>query len=79
MSTAPIAALLARDAVEQQFREEEQFRADAPVRPTRRRGRVRLAAARALRRLADLLEPRPPLTPESARRASPAAHRGSPC
>jgi hypothetical protein len=73
MPTAPIAALLARDAMEQQFRE------DAPVRPTRGSGRVRLAGARALRRLADLLEPRPPLTPEPARRASPAAHRGSPC
>jgi hypothetical protein len=70
MTTAPIAALLARDAVEQQFRE------SAPAQPAR--GRVRLAGAQALRRLADRLEPRS-LRPEPARRASPAAHRGSPC
>lgn len=70
MSTAPIAALMARDAVEQQFR------GNAPAQPSR--SRVRLAGARVLRRLADRLEARS-LSPESGPRARPATHRGSPC
>jgi hypothetical protein len=69
MSTAPIAALLARDAVEQQF---QQSKAVRPV-----RAGVRVAGARVLRRLADRLEARS-LSPAPARRARPAAHRGSP-
>jgi hypothetical protein len=70
MSNAPIAALMARDAVERQFR------GNVPAQPAP--GRARLAGARALRRLADRLDPRS-LSPEPARRARPATHRGSPC
>ena len=90
MTNLPIAALIARDAVEQQFRGKDaarqqsggkdavrqQFREIAPEQLAR--GRARLAGARALRRLADRLEPRS-LSPEPARRARPASHRGSPC
>jgi hypothetical protein len=110
MTNLPIAALMARDAVEQQFRGrnavgqqlrgndavEQQFRGKDAVRQQsggkdaveqqfreitpeqQARGRARLAGARALRRLADRLEPRS-LSPEPAQRARPAGHRGSPC
>jgi hypothetical protein len=70
MTQLPIAALMARDAVEQQFREA------APEQPAP--GRVRLAGARTLRRLADRLEPRS-LSPQAAPPAPLATHRGSPC
>jgi hypothetical protein len=78
MSYLPIAALLARNAVEEQFREgaEPQLRGAAAEQPPP--GRLRLAGARALRRLADRLEPRP-LSPRAARPAARATHRGSPC
>jgi hypothetical protein len=71
MGTLPIAALIARDAIEQQFSGEQ-----AAERPPRRR--VRLAGARALRWVADRLEPHP-FTQEAAPQARPATHRGSPC
>lgn len=70
MSNLPIAAMMARDAVEQQFRE------GAPEQPPH--GRVRLAGARALRGLAERLEARS-LSSESGRRVRPVTHRGSPC
>jgi hypothetical protein len=78
MSYLPIAALLARDAVKEQFREgpEQQRRGAAAEQPAP--GRLRLAGARALRRLADRLEPRS-LSPRAAPPAPRATHRGSPC
>ena len=87
MTYLPIAALFARDAVEEQLdggRLSGQ-RAATPraelaertsVRPTR--SRVRAAGAYVLRRLADQLEPAP-LNVQVASQAYPAAHRDSPC
>jgi hypothetical protein len=81
MTHTPIAALIARDAVERQFRPStptrpEELQAEPAAGPTRPTWRA--PAARALRRLADRLEPRP-LRPQAARQAHPAGHRGSPC
>jgi hypothetical protein len=99
MSNLPIAAILARDAVEQQFEQRPANRSarerlgararsaqDRGLRESRiarvmqttpARGRVRIAAARALHNLADRLEPSR-LSPQGARRAHQAAHRDSP-
>jgi hypothetical protein len=69
MSNLPIAALIARNAVERQFQ---------PGDPSGRKALVRGAAAAALRGLADRLDPRPVKT-QAARQANPAARSGSPC
>jgi hypothetical protein len=85
MSNLPIAAMFARDAVERQFEapDPNASKAVAGGRPAELAAqpgsrKVRGAAAAALRGLADRLDPRPVRT-QPARRANPAAHRGSPC
>lgn len=95
MSNLPIAAILARNAVEGQFEERpakrpardgglQESRISSVVQPTpgaarqSARGQARLAAARALRGLADRLEPGR-LSPGTAQQAHPVAHRDSAC
>ena len=84
MTYVPIAALFARDAVEEQLdggRPSGQRAATSGAQCTSAapaRGRVRAAGARVLRRLADQLEPMP-VNVQVASQAQPAAHRDSPC
>lgn len=84
MTYVPIAALFARDAVEEQLDGGRLSGQRATTSGAQRtsagpaRGRVRAAGAHVLRRLADQLEPMP-LNVQVASQAQPAAHRDSPC
>jgi hypothetical protein len=87
MTYLPIAALFARDAVEEQLDQGRvsRERASTPraelAEPTTghpARSRVRAAGAHVLRRLADRLEPAP-LKVQVASQAHSGAHRDSPC